>query len=1394
MARRTSFTLSPTSSNPELGHSQTDSHSGDSLMAAHLVGRGHGQDYRHQDSQLGSSYDSNRYNRDGAQHQPRRRDSPSYSSASSPPTHLHRLHPSHHHEDHTRFLFPGRDTDQQSIGEEDIEEEMPHYDHPARHHNSQQKQHHHFRDPSHHSRYESSINDDMDDPFRPRHRPSVPHHHHHHHHHRASASEASAYPLSTSSRSIEESHDEHAPGLRRHHQHRHHQGETEDEEMDHDDDDATTSSAAAARMADDEQLRAETEYIMSRNAELLKILAIRDDEIQTLQQELDHTLKIMHEYENDLMEMHTAAAQPYESYHQTLDEIGREMTQQDALLKGYKEENEKLASQCRSLIKIRNETEKRHLEKVETLQTEIERLQKLLDEARQKLQQYQRSQPSPSPNEGSVSQTDIADNSQDLPETHGDLRAALTRLEALRERERVSYLNKEEGYLAEIAMLKDRVAMLEKILEDEKRHKVEDIQRLERDFQDVRDGYDDMVEQIKSLGVSSVPLPPTTGEVPTKTATYTVSERPLLLHRESSSDETSSMTSGKHNGRKVGGSTTPISGIHSRGSASSSSLHQKTSPDETTTTTAKPSSARSQRGPDRKLTSTETLTTSNMPKVMAELGLDQRISRFEADIRQSLMRSSSMDSFASVQSSSNNSNGAAATATIGITSMAPTTATTAVSSSGHPLGSTAVGTTGSTVSTAPTSTGPSTTSTSSSSLAAVSHQASGEQLRPTSVAESQALANKLRDRINVLNAENQRLHQELATLSQAMRQQQAERQRKVKQLEDLLDLHESVAEKKLMEDRTMAAAAPTTPTTTSDPNAGSQGGEEKSKKDPSSDPSTVEGQQRIRKIIQGLLVRIRTKEAEAEFYHNAYLDKVLELDQLALKTSNKGLFFSPLQGPLTPSAATATAGDPMAAGAGTPVSPLPPSSADQTALAQQQQQQQQQQIQLQQQQQTIAALENRVMELEQANLELTIRLQVEQRRAQARESENTALTREKLVLARLLEDQIEELKAKLANTEVAHQKLLEENATLRERGAKDAAAAAAAAKAAAATKPKNDAQDEELAILRSRMSSLTRQRDQLREQLQEALDIQLKMTHDSGVAGAGSGPGAAVLKSGTGASSAAGAAGTRNEWTVEDYKRLERALEEKTTELCLWKERAIALEKVVERIRMIKVKPDVFGSASTTSSISDAAVHGEQRRGERTSGHESESSASVASASSSTSNIDHSRKRRSQGGGSSSKHGLSRSQHQRPPLSHTLEELDQIVLKLEQRLERRDQELREVVLEAKRQTDMRLEQWKAKWVQVVQRKNAEIRRFQIELESLMKAVDRDRQRMMARQQQKDGASSSNDNHASSNGGAGSATGPGVVGGSKLRSGNGLGPGMHLSSHQDDYDDDHDLVV
>jgi hypothetical protein len=367
------------------------------------------------------------------------------------------------------------------------------------------------------------------------------------------------------------------------------------------------------------------------------------------------------------------------------------------------------------------------------------------------------------------------------------------------------------------------------------------------------------------------------------------------------------------------------------------------------------------------------------------------------------------------------------------------------------------------------------------------------------------------------------------------------------------------------------------------------------------------------------MVRIRTKEAEAEFYHNAYLEKVLELDQMTVASSKN-------QGQDNSSDETSSQDVPDTHGANTPAH-------------------------------GIEALEARVKDLERSNMEATFRLAAEQRRAQAAETENAALVREKLMLARTLEDQVEQLHAKLSASEIAKARLQDENNALRQQGSKDPSSS----QGERGQSPLHGAQDsanaEALANMRTRMQSLTRERDQLQDQLQEAFSIQLAMQKRT--------------------------AGGVPEWTVDDYKRLEKALEEKSSEMGVWKERAVALEKVVERIRMIKDKPEPTGLSLERSSTRDTD--------------------SVVSASSAS----------------------GRSHH------HTLEELDQVVLRLEQRLERRDQELQDVVLEAKRQADQRLEAWKGKWVQVVQRKNAEIQRFQVELESLMAAVDRDRARMAA---------------------------------------------------------------
>ncbi|KAF9920453.1 hypothetical protein FBU30_009715 [Linnemannia zychae] len=833
-----------------------------------------------------------------------------------------------------------------------------------------------------------------------------------------------------------------------------------------------------------DQMETEAEYIITRNTELLRILSIRDDEIKTLQQELDHSLKVIHEYEDELLKLHTTAAKPYESYHQTLDQIGHEMTQQDAIVKGYQVENEKLREQLKTSTELRQEAEKRHLQAVDQFKTEISQLRVELDES------------------------DV--------EKYGttDLRLLLQQAQESQDRARRSFKDKEDEQLAEISDLKERLKLTEKILEDERKARVDEMQKLERDIQEFRVGYKGMLAQLHSVD-SPVSVNHTKGDSPSSTTkvdrpvdhiqdTHTAAKAPTLLHSDS----------------------------------------QQQNDQQSMTLDVKPISA-------------ETLTTANMSKHLDidKLNLEERLSKLEANIRQSLLRTASIESFHSERS---------------------------VDGSGIPI----------------------------ATLIKPGQHSQSDHMRPelrlTGSSDKSRLESALRERISNLNIENRRLQVELSSLGQVLRVQQAERQRRVAQLEELLDMHEATANQKL------------------------------------EDADTEEGQGRIRKVIQGLLVRIRTKEAEAEFYHNAYLDKAMEIDQMAL--ANRKAVVGSLAIDHEDTYISQATVDGLLVASPSTASPTTTNGVNGT----------------------IEALEARIKELERINIETSFRLAAEQRRIAASEAENATLIREKLTLARMLEDQVESLQSRLNSAEVAKARLQDENTALRQKDTKGQQDQQQKL-SANVDGPQQAVNAESMAIMRTRMLSLTRQRDQLREQLQEAFDIQLAMRDRAG--------------------------GGIPEWTVDDYKRLERALEEKSSELCVWKDRAIALERVVERIRMLKDKQEPMGMSMDR----------------RSSTQDSESMSSFSAS-----------------GGNNERR---RASH------HTLEELDQVILRLEQRLERRDQELQEVVLEAKRQTDQRLEAWKAKWVQVVQRKNAEIHRFQVELESLMAAVSRDRARMAASMQQ-----------------------------------------------------------
>ncbi|KAG0282365.1 hypothetical protein BGZ96_000555 [Linnemannia gamsii] len=1091
--RQTSFTLSPTSSNPELTGSQSDSHSGSYGTqrpsthndASNTNGRSvqpSTTNYGHPTNRpVGPSTSSNmsRFSDDyNAQPQYSRHREPSllgtsYDSSQSI---------QHHGREggFSRFAFTGQDTDRGSLHSQGY---MDEYHTSAVYPQGLSRESFDFQQDYTNQRHVDFPDDSDSHITNDKHgrEANSSFHKQHHNNHRASAQ--SGQSASAASVSLY----------------------------------PQTASSHSLALSEDlkDQISTEAEYIMNRNTELLRILSIRDDEVQTLQQELDHTLKVMHEYEDDLMAMHTAAAKPYETYRQTLDEIGHGMTQQDALVQGYQQENEKLTSQLKSSVEIRQEAEKRHLQTVDRLKSEVSSLRSELESSDQ--------------------------------EKYGatDLRFVLKQSQENHERAQTTFKDKEEEYLAEINELKERLKVTEQVLDEERKSKVEGMQKLERDLQDFRSGYDGMLAQLQAVDSSDLRPHPKRGSTASSAdegqADTTVDDE---LERDIGLIKASLL-----NGQtKFVTNTKSLSPSHTH---NMDKLSQFKDP--------KPKPL------DRKLTSTETLTSGDMPAHAdgEKLDLEQRLSRFEADVRQSLLRSSSMDSFSSVRSSGGT--------------------TIPMATQIKPL----------------------------QHLHHQQHANSRDDLRLSAMSEEHRLANKLRDRINSLNIENKRLHQELASLSQVLRVQQTERQRKVAHLEELLDMHESQANQRL------------------------------------DDANTEEGQARIRKVIQGLLVRIRTKEAEAEFYHNAYLDKVMELDQMALANGKSLLLESPVE----------LGHSQNALGETTASTPSPTAS-------------------------VIEALETRIRELERINMETAFHLVAEQRRVQATETENGTLIREKLMLARMLEDQVEQLQSKLSLAEIAKARLQDENNELRQQqqqqqqqqqSLKDARGASSTPSGDRSGNNLSGQQQENrtetMTAMRTRMLSLTRQRDQLRDQLQEAFDIQLTLQERSGP---NSGGGSA-------------------EWSMEEFKRLERSLEEKSIELNIWKERAVALEKVVERIRMIKDRPEPTGLSLDRSLTMDS---------------ESMSTSSIGG---SHDGVQH--------------HAGRRASH------HTLEELDQVVLRLEQRLERRDQELQEVVQEARRQTDRRLEAWKAKWVQVVQRKNAEIHRFQVELESLMAAVDRDRSRM-----------------------------------------------------------------
>lgn len=74
------------------------------------------------------------------------------------------------------------------------------------------------------------------------------------------------------------------------------------------------------------------------------------------------------------------------------------------------------------------------------------------------------------------------------------------------------------------------------------------------------------------------------------------------------------------------------------------------------------------------------------------------------------------------------------------------------------------------------------------------------------------------------------------------------------------------------------------------------------------------------------------------------------------------------------------------------------------------------------------------------------------------------------------------------------------------------------------------------------------------------------------------------------------------------------------------------------------------------------------------------------------------------------------------PTTVQLEILAKQISEIETRFTKREKELQDIIAETKRQGELQLERWKAKWGAVIDKKNSEIRGFRNELESLMKCL------------------------------------------------------------------------
>ncbi|CAG8450587.1 16194_t:CDS:2 [Acaulospora colombiana] len=564
---------------------------------------------------------------------------------------------------------------------------------------------------------------------------------------------------------------------------------------------------------------------------------------------------------------------------------------------------------------------------------------------------------------------------------------------------------------------------------------------------------------------------------------------------------------------------------------------------------------------------------------------------------------------------------------------------------------------------------------------------------------------KLEDELKLTKEINTRLEETIGSLKKEHEEYKEQHDRRMREMEELLvafqsDISETNDEERVAASTTVPNSPPIVP-----------------------DPNLLKELDSKQSIIEELVVKLKRKEEQLEYYQNAYLEKTEELEKLVERIQAQGAAGEGLP-PITGSN-----GDPDSDGIDT--LKLRDDSSPDNGLGDISS------LPITGDIMGFSAIDKLIAQLERTIVERTMQRDAAHQRATDAESKLLAISREKMAwgsgydtTVKQLKTQVQQLQELLQLEKKKARQFINpvvssESESTQENGEKMPTSNEPNPRSqieqkqskplldnnsTQSTQPSSDVKQ-----LRSQIESLAAENISLRAQLKTSEAVR-RAVHENTLS---------ILQQ----------TNSHNLATDEGESGLRKLAMEKDAEVSVWKGRCAGLEHVVERQREIL--------AHVVPSLSEVRVNG---HGENTGGsfddYEIDDVKEFAG-------LDENAKQfiqKLREENALMKKALSIRQQppynkidaaddappkytplesvtkSTTPTSTQLESLESQISEIEARFLKREKELQEVISETKRQGELQLERWRAKWGAIIDKKNSEIRGFRNELEALMKCL------------------------------------------------------------------------